>query len=265
MNTHDGFGKLLRQSREHRRLSQLALATNAEISPKHLSFLETGRAAPSREMVIKLSEELQIPLRQRNALLAAGGYAGIYPERPLNDPRLEAVDGIVRTVLAAHEPNPAMAIDYCWNIVATNRPLRVLIRDASPVLLSPPLNAMRLALHPQGLAPRIVNFHEWRAHAIDMLKRRVDATADPELVALLHEIQSYRYPDTLTAPVTSTLDDVALPIQLATPKGSISFLTTTMIFGRPRDVTVSELAIECLFPRDKASASLLHDLLKDEA
>jgi len=263
MSTHPEFGRLLRQWRAQRRLSQLALAGNAQISSRHLSFLETGRAAPSREMILKLSEELQIPMRQRNALLAAAGYAAIYPERPLDDPRLEAVGGIVRTVLTAHEPNPAMAIDHRWNIVAMNRTLPVLIRDVDPALQGPPLNALRITLHPGGLAPRIINFQQWRAQAIHMLRRRADATADPGLMSLLQEVQGYSYPGTPEPAPADAMDEVAIPIRLATPKGNISFLTTTMIFGRPRDVTVSELAIECLFPTDKASASVLRELLAD--
>ena len=257
------FGNLLRQWREHRRLSQLTLASNAEISTKHLSFLETGRAAPSREMIVKLAEELQIPLRQRNVLLTAGGYAEIYPERALSDPGLQLMDEVVRTVLRGHEPNPAMAVDYGWNIAAMNRSMQMLIGDASLTLVEPPMNAMRLALHPDGLSSRILNFPAWRRHAIGIIKQRLDVSADSDLVALLSEVQGYTYSSTRMTATADMREDFAIPIRLATSKGNISLVTATLAFGLPRDVTVSELTIECLFPADKDSAGVLHDLVRD--
>jgi transcriptional regulator with XRE-family HTH domain len=257
------FGNLLRQWREHRRLSQLSLASNAEISTKHLSFLETGRAAPSREMIVKLAEELQIPLRQRNVLLTAGGYAEIYPERALNDPSLRLVDEVVRTVLRGHEPNPAMAVDYRWNIAAMNRSMQMLIGDVSLTLVEPPMNAMRLALHPDGLSSRILNFSAWRRHAIGIIKQRLDVSADSDLAALFNEVQDYPYSSTCTKATADAREDFAIPIRLATSKGNISLVTATLAFGLPRDVTVSELTIECLFPADKDSAGVLDDLVRD--
>jgi transcriptional regulator with XRE-family HTH domain len=263
MGSQADFGKLLRQWRQHRRLSQLALATDAEISTRHLSFLETGRSAPSRQMIIKLAEELQIPLRQRNILLTAGGYADIYPERPLNDPGLRMVGEVVQTILAGHEPNPAMAIDHCWNVLAMNRSVKVLIQGVSPALLEPPLNSIRLALHPEGLGSRVLNLREWRAHVIGIIQHRTEVTADRELIALLDEVRSYRYPNTPIKAATNSQEEFATPFQLATPKGNISLVTTSMVFGFPRDVTVSELAIECLFPKDKESATILHELVRE--
>jgi transcriptional regulator with XRE-family HTH domain len=253
-------GVLLRQWREHRRLSQLDLANNAEISARHLSFLETGRSNPSRDMIVRLSQELQIPLRQRNTLLNAGGYAEMYPERRLGDPALNVVGNIVDIVLSGHEPNPAMAIDHRWNILATNRMIDILLRTADPSLRQPPMNAMRLGLHPAGLAPHIRNFAEWRTHAIVSLKRRIELTADRELVQLLNEVQSYPFATTKEQRTQAVKDDFAIVLEMETSKGPINLLTTTMVFGTPKDVTVSELAIECFFPQDERSAKTLREL-----
>jgi transcriptional regulator with XRE-family HTH domain len=253
-------GVLLRQWREHRRLSQLDLANNAEISARHLSFLETGRSNPSREMIVRLSQELQIPLRQRNTLLNAGGYAEMYPERRLGDPALNVVGNIVDIVLSGHEPNPAMAIDHRWNILATNRMIEILLRTADPSLRQPPMNAIRLGLHPAGLAPYIRNFTEWRAHAIVNLKRRIELTADRELVQLLHEVQSYPFANIKEQGTQASKEEFAIVLEIETSKGVINLLTTTMVFGTPKDVTVSELAIECFFPQDEQSAKTLREL-----
>jgi transcriptional regulator with XRE-family HTH domain len=253
-------GVLLRQWREHRRLSQLDLANNAEISARHLSFLETGRSNPSREMIVRLSQELQIPLRQRNTLLNAGGYAEMYPERRLGDPALNVVGNIVKVVLSGHEPNPAMAIDHRWNILATNRMSEILLRNVDPSLRQPPMNAMRLGLHPAGLAPYIRNFAEWRAHAIVNLKRRIELTADRELVQLLNEVQGYPFANTKEQRVQAVKDDFAITLEIETSKGIVNLLTTTMVFGTPKDVMVSELAIECFFPPDEQSAKTLREL-----
>lgn len=263
MGSPNEFGKLLRQWRQHRRLSQLALADNAGISTKHLSFLETGRAAPSREMIVKLAEQLQIPLRRRNPLFTAVGYAEIYPERPLNDPGLQLVDEVIRTVLRGHEPNPAMAIDCRWNIVAMNRSMQVLLGDAALALLQPPLNAMRLALHPDGLASRILNFDAWRRHAVAVIKQRADESSDSEIASLLNEVQGYLYPATPNRAVADTSEEFALPLQLATAEGNVSLVTATLAFGLPKDITVSELSIECLFPVDKESAAILQALVQN--
>lgn len=214
-------------------------------------------------MIIRLAEELQIPLRQRNVLLTAGGYAEIYPERTLNDPGLQLVDEVIRTVLRGHEPNPAMAVDYKWDIVAMNRSMQALIGDAALTLLDPPMNAMRLALHPAGLAPRILNFSAWRRHVIGLMKHRADVLADPALDALLNEVHGYDYSNIQMTPAADAKEDFAIPLRLATSKGNISLVTATLAFGLPRDVTVAELTIECLFPADKESGSILHDLIRD--
>jgi transcriptional regulator with XRE-family HTH domain len=263
MGHPDEFGKLLRQWREHRRLSQLALADKTEISTRHLSFLETGRAAPSRDMIVRLAQELQIPLRQRNVLLTVGGYAEMYPERRLKDPGLQLVDEVVRTVLRGHEPNPALAVDSRWNIFEMNRSMRALIGDVALALLEPPMNAMRLALHPDGLAPRILNFSAWRTHITGLIKQRADASADSELFALLSEVEGYDHSHMGMSSTAAAREDFAIPLQLATSKGNISLVTASLAFGLPSDVTVSELSIECLFPADKDSARILHDLVLD--
>jgi transcriptional regulator with XRE-family HTH domain len=253
-------GDLLRQWREHRGLSQLALAINAEISSRHLCFVETGRANPSREMILRLAEELQIPLRQRNVLLTAAGYAKMYPERALDDPALELVGKIVQNILKGHEPNPAMAIDHQWGLLAMNRSVGLLLDEVDPSLLQPPVNVMRIGLHPSGLAPRLRNFGEWRANAIAKLKQRIEMTADRQLIELLKEIQSYPYEKSLEPSERRLNRDFAIALELETGCGDVKLITTSMVFGYPRDVTVSEIAIECFFPQDQQSAEVLRRL-----
>src|SRR5262244_3339088 len=170
-------GSLLRKWRERRRLSQLDLACEAEISTRHLSFLETGRSLPSREMVLRLAEQLEVPLRERNVLLIAAGYAPAFPERPLDDPALQAARKAVDLVLAGHEPYPALAIDRHWTLIASNNAVPPLMAGADPSLLRPPVNVLRLSLHPAGLSPRIVNLPQWRAHLLERLRRQIDLTA----------------------------------------------------------------------------------------
>jgi MmyB-like transcription regulator ligand binding domain len=187
----------------------------------------------------------------------------IYSERASNDPSLQLVDEVVRTVLRGHEPNPAMAVDYRWNIAAMNRSMQMLIGDVSLTLVEPPMNAMRLALHPGGLSSRILNFSVWRRHAIGIIKQRLDVSAESDLAALLSEAQGYTYSSKGTATTADGREDFAIPIRLATSKGNISLVTATLAFGLPRDVTVSELTIECLFPADKDSADVLNDPVRD--
>jgi transcriptional regulator with XRE-family HTH domain len=250
-------GELLRRWRIHRGLSQLALSINAEVSSRHLCFVETGRANPSREMIMRLAEELQIPLRQRNVLLTAAGYARMYPERALEDPALGAVGTIVHKILSGHEPNPAVAIDHQWRALAMNRTIEGLLDGVDSSLLRPPVNLMRVGLHPLGLATRIRNFAEWRANAIAKLRQRIEITADQQLVELLKEIEGYRYPRSLDQSQRTWRCDAAIPLELETSCGDVSLITTSMVFGYPRDVTVSEIAIECFFPQDKESAEVL--------
>src|SRR5918993_77637 len=185
------IGDLLREWRERRRLSQLALALDAEVSTRHLSFLETGRARPSREMLLRLTERLDVPLRERNTMLLAAGFAPAYPERALDDPALEVARAAVDRVLLGHEPFPALAIDRYWTLIAANRVVPALLTKVAPELLQPPINVLRLSLHPDGLAAQIANLGEWRAHLLARLSRQVELTADPLLSDLLQELRGY--------------------------------------------------------------------------
>lgn len=194
-------GEHLRTWRQRRRKSQLDLACDAEISTRHLSFLETGRAMPSREMILHLAEQLEIPMRERNILLVAAGFAPIFPERALNDPALKAARTAIDLILESQKPYPAFAIDRHWTIVASNRALQILYEGVAQHLLTPPVNGMRLSLHPEGLAPRIVNLTEWRDHLFAQLRHQVDLTADPVLVELLKELSEYPVPE--RAPIRS--------------------------------------------------------------
>jgi transcriptional regulator with XRE-family HTH domain len=256
-------GDLLREWRQRRRMSQLLLASEADISTRHLSFVESGRATPSREMVMHLAERLDVPLRARNALLIAAGYAPLFRERPLTDPQLSAAREAIDRVLKGHEPYPAVAIDRHWTIVAMNNALAPLIASAQPALLAPPVNALRLSLHPDGMAPSIINWHTWRAHLLARLQRQIEVCGDATLVALHDELA--RYPAPVGARGTSPgdtapLDQIAVPLRLDTPHGVLSFFSTTTVFGTPVDVTLSELAIEAFFPADQQTADTLRRL-----
>ncbi|PSC06172.1 transcriptional regulator [Alsobacter soli] len=254
------FGSLLREWRQRRRVSQLDLALDAEISSRHLSFLETGRSRPSREMVLRLSEQLDLPLRDRNALLLAAGYAPVYPERTLQDPTLGPVRAMIDRVLKGHEPFPAVAIDRHWTLIAANAAVTALLEGCDPALLAPPVNVLRLTLHPAGLSGRIVNLPEWRAHLLERLRRQIAHSADPALDALLSELWTYPVPstDARQPPGGGEAAEIAIPFQIATPSGVLSFLSTSMVFGTPRDVTVAELAIEAFLPADDATAAALN-------
>jgi transcriptional regulator with XRE-family HTH domain len=245
-------GALLREWRQRRRLSQLDLASEAEISTRHLSFLETGRALPSRDMVLHLSERLEIPLRERNLLLIAAGYAPVFQERSLADPELQAARAAMDLVLQAHAPNPAIAIDRHWTLVAANRSVAPLIAGVDPELLKPPVNVLRLSLHPRGLAPRIVNLAEWRAHLLERLRRQVDVSADAVLVELLKELRGYPAPS--QPPHRPNGAGVVVPFKLRHGDRVLSFLSTTTVFGTPVEITLSELALETFFPADAETA-----------
>jgi transcriptional regulator with XRE-family HTH domain len=252
-------GTLLREWRQRRRLSQLALACEADVSSRHVSFLETGRAKPSREMVLLLAERLDVPLRERNALLIAAGFAPVFAERPLADPALDVARRAVDLVLKGHEPYPALAIDRHWTLVAANRAVAPMLAGIDPSLLQPPVNVLRLSLHPGGIAPRIVNASEWRSHIVERLRRQVAATADVTLSALLDELRRYPLADDGVArqEAPSDFGGVFVPLRLRTEAGVMSFVSTTTIFGTPVDITLSELAIESFFPADAATAAAL--------
>jgi transcriptional regulator with XRE-family HTH domain len=254
-------GDLLRDWRQRRRLSQLDLALEAEVSARHVSFLETGRAQPSREMLLRLADQLEIPLRDRNTLLVAAGFAPVFPERSLDDPALHAAREAIDLLLAGHEPYPAIAIDRHWTLVAANRALGPLLSGISPELLQPPVNVLRLSLHPDGLAPRIANLRQWRYHLLERLRHQVEITADPTLIDLLNELR--RYPaESGSSPHRPTLDvaGIVVPLQLRTENGLLTFLSTTTIFGTPVDVTLSELAIESFFPANAETAEVLRGM-----
>ncbi|HTO68650.1 MAG TPA: helix-turn-helix transcriptional regulator [Myxococcota bacterium] len=254
-------GSLLRGWRQRRRKSQLALACDADISTRHLSFIETGRAQPSREMVLHLAESLDVPLRERNVLLTAAGFAPTFPARTLDDPALRAAREAVDFILAGHEPNPALAVDTHWTLLASNQAVAPLLAGVAPELLRPPVNVMRLALHPRGLAPRTANLAEWRAHLLARLQRQIELTADRVLMELDQELRSYPTPIGVgsSAAVARDVDAsrVAVPFQLRTERGVLSFYSTTTVFGTPVDVTLSELALESFFPADAATAAAL--------
>lgn len=260
-------GDLLREWRQRRRLSQLDLALDAEISTKHLSFLETGRAQPSRDMVIHLADRLEIPLRERNLLLVAAGYAPVFGERRLGDPALDAVRRAVDLVLAGHEPYPALAVDRHWTLVAANAVLPPLLEGCAEALLRPPVNVLRLSLHPQGLAPRIVNLGQWRAHLLARLDRQVELTADAVLAALREELAAYPAPRAAPGRRDAARDALGpvVPLELVTAAGRLALVGTTTIFGTPVDVTVAELALESFFPADATTAEALRRLGAREA
>ena len=264
----DPFGALLRAWRERRRLSQLALALDVGGSQRHLSFVESGRSTPSRAMVLRLAEHLGVPLRERNRLLLAAGYAPVYAERSLADPALTAARQAVERVLAGHEPYPALAVDRHWNLVAANRALAPLLAGVDSALLEPPVNVLRLSLHPDGLAPRILNYVEWRAHLLDRLAQQVATSRDGVLAALADELRGYPLPDrgadrcapNVVGEHATESAGVFVPLRLATDAGVLSLLGTTTIFGTPVDITLSELALECFFPADAETAERLRSV-----
>ncbi len=250
-------GDLLRQWRRRRRMSQLDLACEARISTRHLSFLETGRARPSRDMVLHLAEQLDVPPRERNALLNAAGFAPAYAERPLADPALEPAWRAIKLVLKGHEPFPALVFDRRFDLLAANAAIMPLTQGCDPGLLEPPVNTMRVALHPRGMAPRIANYGQWRAHLLDQVARAAAATADPALEALHGELCAYPAPDNRVVdalPGETDYAGVLVPLRLVTDKGLLSFITTVTVFGTPMDLTLTELALETFFPADEATA-----------
>jgi transcriptional regulator with XRE-family HTH domain len=251
-------GEQIRDWRQQRRLSQMDLALDAEISTRHLSFIETGRAQPSREMVMRIAETLDVPLRARNALLLGAGFAPVHAERGLDDPELAAARRAIDLVLKGHEPYPALAVDRHWNLIAANAAVAPLMAGAVPHLLEAPVNVLRLSLHPEGLAPAILNLGEWRAHLLERLRRQVTASADPVLAALLAELSAY--PSRDGAGSHDAFGGVVVPMRLASPVGELSFISTTTVFGTPLDVTLDELAIEAFFPADAATGERLHQL-----
>ncbi|MFI6280118.1 helix-turn-helix domain-containing protein [Streptomyces sp. NPDC050988] len=276
-----GVGPLLRGWREQRRVSQLELALRAGSSARHISFVETGRSRPSEEMVLRLAEHLDVPVRDRNALLLAAGYAPRYPETPLDDPALDALREGVERLIQGYEPYPAFVVDATYNVVAANRGIAMLLDTVPERLLAPPLNAMRLTLHPEGLAPRIRNLREWRGHLLAQMERDIALRRSEPLRALYEEVAAYPYPSEGSLEGSSegspgsgsgsgsgsgegtgeTVPYFALPMQIEHDGRVLSFISSISTFNTPMDVTVAELAIETLLPADPATVKYLQSLM----
>jgi transcriptional regulator with XRE-family HTH domain len=243
-------GPLLKEWRVRRRMSQLDLALEAGVSTRHVSFVETGRAKPSAEMVLHLAEQLEVPLRDRDALLLAAGYAPAFGARDLEAPEMAPVREAIELVLRGHEPYPAAVVDRHWNLVASNSGIALLTASVAPALLEPPVNVLRVSLHPDGLAPRTANLAEWREHLLHRLRRQVLLTGDDEAAALLAELEAYPSPEGEPPPH----NDIVVPLRL---RDGLTFFSTVATFGTAVDITVSELSIEAFFPADEATAEAL--------
>ncbi|MDQ3811431.1 MAG: helix-turn-helix transcriptional regulator [Chloroflexota bacterium] len=254
---HPPIGQLLRGWRERRGLTQLELALRAEVSTRHLSFVETGRASPSREMILHLADQLDVPLRERNQLLLAAGYAPIFSEASLDSPHMAAVRAAVRKILLAHEPSPAVVVDRHWNVLDANSGLSIFTECIPAELLKPPINVMRLSLHPQGAAPSIINLRQWRAHLLGRLRREIARTADAALVRLYDEVRGYGGAASAAQLEIPGPGEVVAPLRFRGRDQELVFFSTVAAFGTPLDVTVAELAIELFFPADSATAEAL--------
>jgi transcriptional regulator with XRE-family HTH domain len=250
-------GELLRTWRRRRSLSQLELALEADVSSRHVSFLETGRARPSREMVLRLAEHLEIPLRERNGLLLAAGYAPQYVERSLDEPEMEPVHRALDRFLRAHEPYPAVILDRHYNLVSANDAASVLTEGIAPGLVRPPANALRATLHPDGMAPRILNLPEWSAHLLHRLRRQAALTGDPELEQLYEELSAY--PGiTLEPPHDGRAgNEIVLPLRISAGERELAFFSTVSTFGTAVEITLAELIIEAFYPANAATAAHL--------
>jgi len=251
-------GKLLRTWRERRRLTQLDLALAADVSTRHISYVETGRSKPTSQMILHLSDQLEIPLRERNVLLLAGGYAPAYPEHELNSPPMSVVNDAINSVLEGHEPYPAIVVDRHWELVAGNAAIAVLTEGAATHLLEPPVNVLRLSLHPEGMAPRIANLGQWREHILYRLAHQAQATGDAALRELHDELAGY--PGASPHAQAGAAPAIVVPLRYRTLHGELSFFSTTTVFGTPMDVTVAELAIEAFYPADAPTAEILKRL-----
>lgn len=256
MRTQPSFGDQLRQWRQRRRLSQMDLALDTEISSRHLSFLETGRAQPSREMVLRLTEQLQPPLRERNSMLQAAGYAPVYPDRSLDDPELAAIRQTIGLILQGHQPHPALAFDSTWNIVSANSAVAHILDGLDPAADEFGGNVARIALHPAGLSSRILNIAEFRRHILHRLQSEFAATGNVRLGDLLAEVRAYPDPPSSDAH-PEDLGPIAVPLRLICGGEVLSFITATTVFGSATDVIVSELTLETFFPADTATAEYL--------
>ena len=239
-------------------MSQQELADDAALSPRHLSCVETGKASPSRELVLRLCERLAVPLRERNAWLVAAGYAPMYRQQPLDDPCMHAARQAVQHLLDRHAPWPAVAFDRHWNMVLANRMVQPLLAGVDPALLHGPINLLRVSLHPLGLAPRIVNLNQWREHLFARLQQLLQHTFDESLQALLTELQGYPGQAEEHAPhLAGEHPGVLMPFLIQSPWGVLNLISTTTVFGSPTDITLQELALETFFPGDEVTAQVL--------
>ncbi|MGX4694496.1 helix-turn-helix domain-containing protein [Streptomyces sp. JNUCC 63] len=256
------IGPLLRGWRERRRLSQLELALRAESSARHISFIETGRSRPSEEMILRLAEHLDVPVRERNVLLLAAGYAPRYAETPLHDPALGSLREGIERLLQGYEPYPALVVDGTYNVVAANRGIMMMLDGVAEHLLAPPLNAMRLTLHPQGMAPHIRNLRKWRGHLLAQMERQIALARSEALRALYDEVAAYPLPETRdrSSHPEEPVPYFALPLQLEHNGRTLSFISSISTFNTPMDVTVAELAIETFLPADSATVEYLQSL-----
>ncbi|MFF0593757.1 helix-turn-helix domain-containing protein [Streptomyces antibioticus] len=252
-----GVGPLLRAWRERRRISQLELALRAGSSARHISFVETGRSRPSEEMVLRLAEHLDVPVRERNALLLAAGHAPRYPETPLDDPALEALRAGLETLLTGYEPYPALVVDGVYDVVAANRGIMTLLDGVPESLLTPPLNAMRLTLHPEGLAPRIRNLREWRGHLLHQMERQIALHRSAPLRRLYEEVAAYPVPEGRDDEPSGAVPHFALPLRIEHDGRVLSFVSSISTFNTPMDVTVAELAVETFLPADPETVKYL--------
>lgn len=238
-------GNLLREWRRRRNLSQLDLAHRAGVSARHVSFVETGRSRPTPGMILRLSEQLAVPLREQNRLLLAGGYAPAYPENRLGDPSMAQANLAIETILQAHLPYPALVIDLGWELVAANDAVWAMLDGLPARVVEPPVNVIRLSLDPDGLAPRIINLEQWRSVLMSRIRHEFEAGRDPRLAALLEDFDSGPSSD------PGPLPDLVVPLRLRREDGGeLSLVSTTTVFGTPREVTLSELAIEAFYPAD---------------
>lgn len=248
---------MLRRWRELRRLSQLELAGLANVSARHLSFIETGRSTPGREVLLHLAEQLDVPLRERNQLLLSAGYAPLYGETEFNAPAMTSIRTAVRQLLVRHEPYPALLVDRNWQLLDANAGLELFVEGVADELLEPPVNVLRLALHPRGMAPRITNLGEWRGHLLSRLHSQVTLTVRPELTSLYDELVDYPCHQPERRIETTAVGDVVVPLRIRGSHGELAFFCTVATFGAALDVTLAELAIESFFPADAATTTAL--------
>ncbi|MEU9986695.1 helix-turn-helix transcriptional regulator [Streptomyces sp. NPDC007971] len=259
--TDKGVGPLLRAWRERRRISQLELALRADSSARHISFIETGRSRPSEEMVLRLAEHLDVPVRERNALLVAAGHAPHYPETPLDDPAMDVLRDGMERLIQGYEPYPALVVDAGYTVVAANRGITMLLEGVPEKLMTPAPNAMRLTLHPEGLAPRIRNLREWRGHLLAQMERQLALHRSEPLRALYEEVAAYPLPaDASGTEPAEPVPYFALPMVIEHDGRTLSFVSSISTFNTPMDVTVAELAIETFLPADPATTKYLHTL-----